>query len=278
MAVAMGDYHNALSYKVFTHIKADNRSVELYSGRNKRFNSISEPPKKFSFDADTFKLFTGGDTIMVRNNYDKKMTPIRPNFCCFQANHHIQFSSGTQDNAMIRRISPMELPYTFMGNGDYDPENERHRKRIPNLKENLSDDPKMKMSVMLLLLRYYKRYLNEGVNKPLTLIKEEKEYMKHISPDSAWFSANLRKAEIGGIGRNIVLSQLLSRFRDETKHNWKQKYFKDKLKEYGFKVKNGRGFCLDGTTTVAGNSKLIIENVIFLGDGSFNGVELEEEN
>ena len=260
---ALGEYHYPLSYKTFTHLKADNRSVELYDSRNRRYNSISEPPKAFAFDPDTFKIWTGKDSINVRNNYDNKMTQITPNTSVLQSNHPIEFTSDTQNNSMLRRIVAAHLPYQFMPVGEVDKNNPIHKPRIPNLKEDIMKKDSLKRGIMLLLLEYYKKYKEEGLEKPPSIIVDTQNYTSKLSPDRDWFDSNLKICEKDG--KNIVISAILEKYREETKSNWKLKHFKSKLQEYGFILKKGRGYTLDGSTRVGGNSRQVVENVVYLG-------------
>jgi len=274
-----GDYFFPLSYKIFTHIKEDNRSVELFEGRKKRYFSVSEPAKKFTMNSDTFKLWTGKDPVSVRNNYATKMTKYVPSTTNFQSNHHIQFDGDTSGESMIRRILAVMFPYLFKKEGDFDSNNSKHKKRDNTWKDKCGED-RYKRAFMCLLLTYYKDYRVNGLSIPEKIIEYSKDYTKHISPNKDWFDSNL-VIDLKN-GKNIGVKCLLNEFREDTKNTWKMKYFCEKLEEYGFELANGRAYSLDGNYQVGGNSTKHVKHVRFIGydkddDDDDSDEEIEEK-
>ncbi len=258
----LGDYFYPLSYKIFTHIKEDNRSVELYEARKKRYCSVSEPAKKFQFNSDTFKLWTGRDPVNCRNNYDTKMTKYVAPPTTLQANHHIQFDGDTSGHSTIRRIAAVDFIYSFMKESEYDKNNPLHKRRDNTWKDKCKED-KYKRAFMYLLLQHYEDYKINGNPMPELVKKYSKEYTKYISADKEWFNNNLVKDDVNG--KNIGVKNLLNEFREDTKNTWKMKHFCDKLEEYGYVLANGRAYSLCGEYQVGGNSTKYVKNVRFTG-------------
>ena len=132
---ALGDlngYCQSINHSVLMLSKqSDNRSVELHSIRKKRMTSLSEPPQDITFDADTFKKWTGKDTVATRNNYAKEMTNFVPNTLFSQSNGKFNFSNV--DAAVIRRICCVRHPYTFKDKAEYKSENKNEADKLdPN--------------------------------------------------------------------------------------------------------------------------------------------------
>jgi len=261
---AFGDYFYPLSYTVFTHINTntDNRSVELYEARKKRYYAISEPAKKLPFNTDTFKAWTGKDAITCRNNNAKKMTQFIPSPSTFQANHYIEFEGDTSGESMIRRIKAIIFPYLFKTIQEFDKKNSKHKIQDSTWKAKCSED-RYKRAFMFLLLTYYKKYQENGLTIPEKVCEYSKEYTKHIAPDKDWFDNNLVKDNKNG--HNIRVKLLLEEFREETKSSWQLKQFIQKLEEYGFELDNGRAYSLCGEYQVGGNSTKYVKNVKYMG-------------
>jgi phage/plasmid-associated DNA primase len=267
-----GDYFCPLSYKIFTHIKEDNRSVELFEGRKKRYFSVSEPAKKFTMNSDTFKLWTGKDPVSVRNNYATKMTKYTPSTTNFQSNHHIQFDGDTSGVSMIRRIVAILFPNLFKKEEDFDENNSKHKKRDSTWKDKCCED-RYKRAFMCLLLTYYAKYRVRGLSIPEKVKEYSKEYTKHITPDRDWFDNKLVKDEENG--NNLAVKLLLDEFREDTKSHWRMKKFCEKLEELGYKLANGRAYSLGGKYQSGGNSTKYVKNVRFTG---FESESDDEDN
>ena len=256
---ALGNYHCSLDYKVFTHIKNDNRSVELHSVAKKRYCCVSEPPKVFELNADVFKKWTGNDEITVRNNYATSMTVFKAPTTGFQANHQLQFDGDTEGHSMKRRIVAIPFPNTFVDN----PRLPNEKQKNDKLKKECELDS-FKMPMMFLLLKYYQKYLKEGLSEIPEIIKTYTEkYVSNLSSAKEWFETNLKKDDDKGY--NIKVKDLFDRYRNDTKeYNWKLKEFKEKLTSFGYILKTGKAKSLDGRYDLPGNNNSIVHNIIFL--------------
>ena len=262
--LCLGDYSYVLSYKHFTYLKQDNRSVELFESAKKRIITVAEIPKKMVWNADTFQSWTGRDPINVRNNYSTKMTEIVPNTTFTQANGFIQFDSYTCANSLKRRIVAIEMPYEFKREAELDPNNPLHKLRDDTLKDKFKQDD-YKRGFMLLLIQFYKKYRKEGLGEiPEEIKKYTEEYIKNLSPNKEWFDNNLKHDSVNG--HSIRVKDLLKEFRDDTKNTWKLKYFQEKLEEYGYTLGCGKAVNMfNPDVRVGGNSSKIVKNVRYVG-------------
>jgi hypothetical protein len=259
---SFGDYFDTISYKILVFVSkdGDNRSTALYSARKKRFLSITEPNKKFQWQADLFKLLTGGDEISTRNNYAKKQTKFVPNALFIQANHNINMLGNTRQNCISRRIKAINFPYIFNDN----PDTIKYEKKIDRSLKDVMKNDDYKRAFMLILLEHYDLYLKEKLIAPPKIVEYSKEYCQNLSADAEWFDDNLKPKNKKDGGFDIKLGMILDKFNMDNHKNWGMKYMKDKLEEFNYKIGKGNAKiynCYEGWHDSTSNNDVIVKNV-----------------
>jgi len=207
MAVVMGEYFQPLTYNVFINESKDNRSQDLADCYLKRFIEVQEPSAEFTFKSDIFKRYTGGDEVTTKGNYHKGKS-LRFIFGClhFCSNHYITFDKETKEDCLKRRIVGCFLPKKFFKKDDpeYDPKNPNHRIRDETLKKRLDNEVLLKQGMMVLMLKYYKLYLEHGIKITDNMKKATDEYFSNMSDGATLFNTMIEKT--GNSSDKIILS------------------------------------------------------------------------
>lgn len=207
MAVAYGEYYTPLTYNVFINESRDNRSQDLADCYLKRYVEVQEPSAEFVFKSDIFKRFTGGDEVTTKGNYHRGKS-LRFVMGClhFCSNHFITFDKETKEDCLRRRVVGVYLPKTFFkeGHPDYDPNNPNHKIRDESLKKQLESNIVLRQGIMILLLKYYKRYKQHGITITDNMKKATEDYFKNMSDGATLFNTMLEKT--GKADDKIILS------------------------------------------------------------------------
>ena len=272
MKSALGEYYGTLTYKYFVHETPSNRDPTLYGMKNKRFIEVQEPNQKFTFNADVFKRTTGNDLLTVRTNYQTSDTSFKLAHLWICSNHIVEFDSDTGGNSMKRRVRGINFPYTFKYQHEIDTNNEFEKVRDDNFKDKI-DEGYYNQAFMNVLIEYYKLYKKEGLELTPNLKADTHEYIKHLSPDRAWFDDNVREVNVYRNDKaNLCVVSLRHKHNRDMGVKWSGKYFNKKLKEfYGIN-------CISRKTTgydIYGNK---LKNKNCLRGFTLNHFEKEEMN
>jgi len=227
----LGEYAKELGYKFFCFENKGNIDVKLAECANARFIYVDEPPEKYVFNSDTFKNTTGNGEISCRQLYTNKMIRFVMPHLWFSANFTIKFNSDTAGNSMKRRVRGVEFPYKFTTNPKEVEENPDIFKLGDETLKDKIKDGYFNEAMMLLMIEYYKIYIEEGLRKedmPEIIKKDTEGYLNEISKDKAWFDDTI---ELTTQSCYIDISELYELWKDETKTKKGLDYFKNKAKE-----------------------------------------------
>ena len=172
LAKALGDYavDSPVSLITSKRESANNANSALFSIINKRVVIMQEPGANELIQGDILKSLVGGDRISTRELQSTQIS-FKPNakfvLCCNRLPQLSETDGGTQ-----RRIKITEFISRFVDN----PNNQEYQyefKIDKNLKSKLEQ---YKPVFMCLLLKYYKKYKEEGLLPPSAVLQVTKRY------------------------------------------------------------------------------------------------------
>lgn len=166
----LGEYAGKLSISMLTE-KRPNSTVanpELARTRGKRICTFQEPDEGARINIGLLKELTGGDKIICRGLF-KEPFEMKPQFklllCC---NHKPKVPPD--EESTWRRLLIVEFISKFVKN----PQGEYEYKRNDNL--STEKIPEWSNYFINILLKYYYKYKEEGLNPPQEVINSTNEY------------------------------------------------------------------------------------------------------
>jgi P4 family phage/plasmid primase-like protien len=172
---ALGEYACISPVSLITGKResANNANSALFSIRNKRCVLMQEPAANDQIQVDVMKGLTGGDTISTRE-LNSSQVEFKPNAKFFMCTNKLPGLSGS-DGGTSRRLKITEFTSRFVENPN--PENIQkgiHEFQIDReLKSKIDSYAPVFMNV---LINYYKKYRQEGLHPPESVIKVTKKF------------------------------------------------------------------------------------------------------
>ena len=188
--LAFGDYCCKLPVTLLTQKRAASNAAqsEVAKSKGKRFACMQEPSEDEKMNVGLMKELSGGDKIMARALY-KEPVEFKPQFKMILLCNHLP-EVPSDDGGTWRRIRVVEFTSKFVDK--------------PNLNSLENEFPidldlsvKMetwKEAFMGLLVKYYKRYTEEGILEPEEVMRCTNEYKKQ-NDQLAEFVENFIKKE-----------------------------------------------------------------------------------
>ncbi|WP_049984114.1 phage/plasmid primase, P4 family [Halorubrum sp. BV1] len=103
-------------------------------------------------DVSILKSLTGGGTVRANEKYEKQYEFENEAAMFFSANEPPRISE--ESDAIGDRLYPIEMPYRFVDNDAYDPENPKHKKKTPGISQSLLDDERAMQGLLLLAVKH----------------------------------------------------------------------------------------------------------------------------
>ena len=169
----IGDYFGTLPISLLTGKRAECISANPHMSRTKgkRFVVLQEPDTKTTLNVGLMKELTGGDTITTRPLYHEPID-FKPQFKIALVANDIP-AINPDDEAVWRRVRVAQHISKFVVNPD--PKNPYEFKRDNNIANKLHS---WAQPFMWLLLQYYKKYQEHGIDEPLEVTKYTQEYQR----------------------------------------------------------------------------------------------------
>jgi phage/plasmid-associated DNA primase len=142
---------------------------ELMAFINKRFGLGSEPGANDKINTGFYKFFIGNETYPARGLYDKTIISINPTHKIGILCNKIPAFDDNNDPAVWARTRCIEFPITFVN----DPKNPNEKKIDKTIGEKLK---LWKQDFMLLLIKKYKCYCEEGLIETKSIMKFTQNY------------------------------------------------------------------------------------------------------
>lgn len=150
-------YYVTISSSLLTHERPSSEKPipDLMTLKGARIAIGSEPEKKKSINEGFLKFITGNDPINGRLLYSNSNVTFLPQHSLALLCNKIP-KLDSDDEAAWDRSKIIEFPFKFV----MKPTQTHHKKIDKNMKNTL---PKLGPQFMLILLQYYKKYKNEGL-------------------------------------------------------------------------------------------------------------------
>lgn len=108
-------------------------------------------------DTSILKSATGGGTIRANEKYEKKFNFENEAAMFFSANEPPRIRERT--SAISDRLYPVEMPYRFVDEDEYDPDDPAHKRKDPRVAESLTNDPAAMRGLLLLAVEHAQRLI-----------------------------------------------------------------------------------------------------------------------
>ena len=206
----LGDYSGGVSSSMFTRPRPNAESADpgLLNLINKRFITASEPEKNDKFNSGFIKLITGNDSIKLRKCHSNDMITFQANFKIMMICNQIP-DIDNMDKAFAKRLRCINFPTEFTANPHLP-----HEKLID---ENLSLMlPLWKQDMMLLLLKYYPKFINGELKPTKNILKWTDKYKE----ETDIYLSFLNERTVVKEGRNITMPHLFEEFKDWFNENY----------------------------------------------------------
>jgi len=167
---ALGDYVGRPKCKLLTGNRPDENNPEpgLLSLKKKRIIFVSEPEKGDQLNGGFIKFITGNDTMMLRRAHKNEMEKFKANFITMLICNGIP-PIDNLDSALAKRLRLLNFVTEFTKNPQFD-----YQKLIDeHLQEKI---PKWKNDFMLLLIEYYKKFVNTGLQPTENILAWTNQY------------------------------------------------------------------------------------------------------
>jgi len=160
LKATLGKYYGSVQSQLFTRTRPDANSPDpgLLSLAKKRIVIASEPEKNAKLNTGFIKFITGRDSTTLRNCHSNDMVDFSPKFITLLVCNDIPDCDDI-DNAFSKRLRCINFPTEFV----HDPVKENQKKIDTSINENFDF---WKFDFMLLLIDYYKRYVESRELKP----------------------------------------------------------------------------------------------------------------
>jgi phage/plasmid-associated DNA primase len=243
---ALGDYcENGLSASVIVHNNKkirDGHDINLWSARKARMWIFSELQDGEAIDMEQFKRYSGSDPIPARTHHQKEMSHFLapPLFIYF---NHLPKLKNNKEKNVIRRVRAKRYRQIFVTQREFDLLDEDARQTHHVLDDTLKrrmENPKVKCIMMTILLKYFKRFKNEGLIEPQSILDDTKWLLENTDAENDfkdWFADHVKSGS-----HNITKSSLLIYFNAENNTYRDARWFDKKLSYYGYSCKNTSGY------------------------------------
>lgn len=246
--MGFGDYCCKLPVTLLTQKRAASNAAtsEVAKSKGKRFACMQEPSEDEKMNVGLMKELSGGDTIMARCIY-KEPIEFKPQFKMILLCNTLP-DVPSDDGGTWRRIRVVEFTSKFVEK----PSNSRNasEQEFP-IDVKLSDKMKTwKEAFMSLLIKYYRRYVDEGISEPEEVLKCTTEYKKQNDFLADFVERNIVKDDISFLSLPQVYSEAKAFSREDGSVNKFpiRKVF-DKYIENALKVKTT---IINGTKGIKG--------------------------
>lgn len=193
-----GDYYGSVKSQMFTRPQPDANSPDpgLLNLRNKKIVVASEPEKKASLNSGFIKFLTGRDSTQLRQCHKNEMIDFSPKFITLFVCNDIP-DTDEIDTAFSKRLRCINFPTEFCKN----PKNSKQKLIDEKINEKFD---KWRIDFMLLLIEYYKKYMEtkeimvtENILKWTNQYKEETDiYLNFLNDCTEKSNSNIRTSTL----------------------------------------------------------------------------------
>jgi P4 family phage/plasmid primase-like protien len=190
LLLTLGDYYYNMNVTAITgkRVASNATNSELVQSKGKRVVVLQEPSENEKLNIGYMKELSGGDRISARGLF-KEPIQFKPQFKLILACNALPEVPGN-DGGTWRRIRVTNFNSVFCDNPDPEKSNEFLIDRDLNKKFDA-----WKESFMALLVEYYKKYRDEGITEPESVMEGTKKYQYENDILSEYFEERVEKCE-----------------------------------------------------------------------------------
>jgi P4 family phage/plasmid primase-like protien len=172
---AFGDYCCKLPITLLTQKRAASNAAtsEIAKAKGKRFAVLQEPSEDEKMNIGLMKELSGGDKIMARCIY-KEPIEFKPQFKMILLCNHLP-DIPSDDDGTWRRIRVLAFTSKFVSNPSNTSEGDTEFPIDYGLSAKMAGWKEM---FMALIIRYYRKYFEEGLKEPDEVVECTNEYKK----------------------------------------------------------------------------------------------------
>jgi putative DNA primase/helicase len=154
-------------------------------------------------DVSILKSVTGGGTVRANEKYEKKYQFQNEAAMFFSANEPPRIAEESE--AIGDRLYPIEMPYRFVDDNTFDPDNSRHKKKTPGISKQLLEDREAMRGLLLLCVKHAQSLIESDGQYSMPEGPKERRDMYEAASDPIRRFA-LDYLETGG-GDDLILKE-----------------------------------------------------------------------
>ena len=185
---ALGAYYDDMDINYLTQKENNARGADpvMASKKNSRLCISTEPEGGCEINDGIVKKISGSDGVSCRHLYGKPFS-FTPKFKLhIQTNCLFKIDGGDGGNARRYIIIPFNSKFVD------EPVRPNEKKINKNLKSEIKT-PKFNNAFMQILIRYYSKYLSEGIKLPKIFKAKTQEFLNDNDPIGEFVPARIRK-------------------------------------------------------------------------------------
>jgi phage/plasmid-associated DNA primase len=203
---ALGDYSGDLNLGFYTSedTAPDGPNNNLYGVRNARLLLTSEvgmstkhPDQAQTFALEKFKMMTGGDPMLARQNHENNQVTFAGGSVLIQTNIMPEMMGAHRvENASLRqRIEVVKFPFSFVEDTALIAQEPEKYKPVDSSIKARFEKPEYRKAFIEMLLEYHKIYREEGIVTPASVNEFKRMYFEDADKVKMWLQTTVREHE-----------------------------------------------------------------------------------
>jgi hypothetical protein len=204
LAMALGGYYGDLKLGFYTSedTSPDAPNNNLYNLRNARLLGTSEvgmstkhPDQAQSFALEKFKMLTGGDAQVARQNHENNQVTFTAGSVLIQTNIMPEMTGVHRaENASLRqRIEIVRFPFSFVSDMVLIAQQPEKYKPVDITIKARFEKPAYRKAFVMMLIDFHKIYREEGIIAPESIKRYKDEYFSQANKVRTWILATVRE-------------------------------------------------------------------------------------
>jgi phage/plasmid-associated DNA primase len=210
------------------------------------------PDQAQPFALEKFKMMTGGDAQVTRQNHENNQVTFKGGSVLIQTNIMPEMAGVHRiENASLRqRIEILRFPFSFVSDADLIEQQPEKYKPVDITLKARFEKPSYRKAFIDMLLDYHKIYRSEGIIAPDSIKIYKEEYFRDANKVRTWITGIVcEHKDVGHCDRyDMSLQALHTTFRDTGNFVTKKQFIEELTTIYGKRQGKGtnRGVFSDG--------------------------------
>lgn len=171
-------------------------------------SEIGTGEKDNAINTEKYKKFLGGDNLTARGLFQTTQNRFRNQALVFYLSNNIPIFDSPIDHAILRRISFLNFPNTFVDIADFDPKNPKHRLIDTTISDQIKNNQKYKDILITYLVD---TFLHVDLIEPKCVTKYTKDMKKEMNTYVGFFEMCI--TENIETGHGITAEEIWDRFK-----------------------------------------------------------------